>query len=471
MRTEGTVRGDDGEPSTLRAACQATAHALLELGYALPSVYLLLDGRLRCVEAIGYYQVVDGHPPGVGVVGGVVQAGRPRVIENVHSAPEFIAARPDVVAEACVPILLGGAVLGAVNVESVEALPGGVLNDLISAAARLSDWIGAHGGLPTPPLAQRLARVAVELTSLSVAADIVERTVTAATELSGMSSAALVRAGRGGWSVVAAAGPLAPSMKAWSGEHILTITDSVEAGTSSHVARGAIRPPAYDFLEQAGVAVFNAQPITVSGAVTGVLITADERHGVFERDDAATEREAVLELLAAQTAAALSMAKAVEDLRLLAISDSLTKLPNAAAFAADLEAAARAASSGRAPQQACLMIDIDNFKAVNDTFGHLAGDELLTALTAALGRSLRASDRLYRIGGDEFAALVLVTADQDGLSVGLRLVEAARLARATVSVGSSVVGPDARAVRVQADTALYLAKQAGRDTAVVYPAH
>ncbi|GAC1608307.1 MAG: hypothetical protein NVS3B26_04670 [Mycobacteriales bacterium] len=450
--------------ATLPDACAEAAAELVQAGYALPSVYLLFDGRLRCMIATGYYQVADGYYPGVGVIGGVVASGVPRVVADVGATPEFIAARPDVAAEACVPICHRGLVVGAVNVESTTALPASVLDDLGRVAAGLEAWLEAHGGMPSVSLSQRLARVAVELTSLTDVPTIVQRAARAAVELSEMSSAAVLHSGRQGWYVTAAHGPLADAIRRWPGAALAAIAGTVSAGMSCHITYGPDARARYQFLGDAGVASLSAHPMIVAGGVTGLLLTVDDRPPPATRDAAAVEREAVLELLAAQTATALAVTKAAQEWQRLAVTDSLTELPNAAAFSADLDRAAAACAAGRSHVQACLLLDVDDFKIINDTQGHLAGDDLLVALAAALQGQLRAPDRLYRVGGDEFAALLHgVDGPTGNGDIAQRLLRAARSQQATISVGVAPMGGQARQVRARADAALYAAKRAGRD--------
>ncbi len=102
---------------TVPAACEGLVDDLWEYG-GLPSVYLLVDGRLRCLAARGYFQVVDGFPPGTGVIGRVVATGEPVVIEDLGTTTHFIAAIPGINAEACAPVAVQGRVVGAVNIES-----------------------------------------------------------------------------------------------------------------------------------------------------------------------------------------------------------------------------------------------------------------------------------------------------------------------------------------------------------------
>jgi diguanylate cyclase (GGDEF)-like protein len=141
------------------------------------------------------------------------------------------------------------------------------------------------------------------------------------------------------------------------------------------------------------------------------------------------------------------------------VQDPLTRLRNAGAFTEDLP---RVVQLDR--PSACLLIDVDHFKAVNDTYGHPAGDRLLCELAEQLAANLRDEDVLYRIGGDEFAAILVHTSPAEAARVAQRLVDAARRVRTTVSIGVAMFGDGgAIAARHSADLALYEAKAAGRD--------
>ncbi|MCD9624002.1 diguanylate cyclase domain-containing protein [Rhabdothermincola salaria] len=164
----------------------------------------------------------------------------------------------------------------------------------------------------------------------------------------------------------------------------------------------------------------------------------------------------------------------------LALHDPLTDLPNRTLV---LDRAAhlleRAPRSGMVP--AALFADLDGFKAVNDTYGHAVGDELLKAVTERFRGALRQSDTLGRFGGDEF--VVLTESAPGGASVELvaeRLLEAVREPFVldtdpprSVVVGLSIgiaegVRPDADALLSDADLALYDAKESGRGRFVTY---
>ncbi len=153
--------------------------------------------------------------------------------------------------------------------------------------------------------------------------------------------------------------------------------------------------------------------------------------------------------------------------------DVLTGLPNRAAFYALLTEVLAAAGPGT--RTAALMIDLDDFKPVNDTFGHAAGDALLVEVGARLAGALRGSDLAARFGGDEFVVLLPELDDDAGAeAVAARILD--RLARpipvapgcstgARASIGVGIVlgaghGPDS--LLQQADAALYDAKAAGK---------
>ena len=124
---------------------------------------------------------------------------------------------------------------------------------------------------------------------------------------------------------------------------------------------------------------------------------------------------------------------------------------------------------------AVLMLDIDNFKALNDTYGHLAGDQVLSNLAAILLRSVRNVDFVARYGGEEFVVVLVETRSEAALQIAERirsLVETPRLAATnelisvTVSLGVAESHPDdsrPEDVLARADRAMYDAKHAGRN--------
>lgn len=154
-----------------------------------------------------------------------------------------------------------------------------------------------------------------------------------------------------------------------------------------------------------------------------------------------------------------------------AVTDPLTGLRNRAAFIDHLSHAVDRARR-EADRFGLLFLDIDDFKGVNDTFGHAAGDEVLRELGRRLHDVLRASEVPARLGGDEF--VVLVDSGNDLHSLADRVMEVLRepypiadLAMPiTVSIGIAEFpahGRSADALINAADSAMYRAKRAGRD--------
>lgn len=154
----------------------------------------------------------------------------------------------------------------------------------------------------------------------------------------------------------------------------------------------------------------------------------------------------------------------------LAATDPLTGCLNRRAFLDRLDSAA-AGTGG--PWVVCL-VDLDGFKGVNDRSGHAAGDDVLRAVTTALGGVVRETDTVARLGGDEFAVLAAAT-PEDSASLAARVRDAVAGAGAdrgvTASVGVTEVRPGDQADEVlsRADQAMYRAKGAGgnRVTALV----
>lgn len=160
--------------------------------------------------------------------------------------------------------------------------------------------------------------------------------------------------------------------------------------------------------------------------------------------------------------------------------DALTGALSRTALVQRFERAAAALADERAPV-AVLMLDLDRFKTVNDRFGHLGGDQVLTAFAAAVEGSLRTGDLFGRLGGEEFCALLPRTCEAEAMAVAERLRATVadlrpRLASGeevvfTVSIGVAVSDGEAQVrdwlvLLRAADAALYQAKAQGRDRVV-----
>jgi len=214
-----------------------------------------------------------------------------------------------------------------------------------------------------------------------------------------------------------------------------------------------------------------AVPLKASTRTLGALMLMGRR-GAF---DATASR--VLGVLANQAAAALSTIQMKDRIRDMAMRDGLTGLYNRRAFDDQLRHAL-----GREDRQkgrlGLVLLDIDHFKKLNDTFGHPAGDAVLRHTAHVVERHLRRADEAARFGGEEFALILPNTEEAGAVRLAERVqgaVEKAQLvfegARLSVTVSLGVAvwpsdGQDEEALIAAADRALYAAKQAGRNRVV-----
>jgi diguanylate cyclase (GGDEF)-like protein/PAS domain S-box-containing protein len=211
-------------------------------------------------------------------------------------------------------------------------------------------------------------------------------------------------------------------------------------------------------------------PLRVGTRVFGILTA------VFPTNAAIGPHEhLLLDTVASQLALALKNAYLLEQLEQRAHTDALTGLENRHRFLerarAEIE---RARRYGRA--LSLVMLDVDHFKAINDTRGHAHGDEVLRQLADALRVTSRLSDVVARFGGEEFVVLLTETAP-DGAAAFVERVRVALAARGeqgrplcTFSAGIANWGADHATIDQMlraADTALYAAKDAGRNTSKI----
>jgi diguanylate cyclase (GGDEF)-like protein len=162
-----------------------------------------------------------------------------------------------------------------------------------------------------------------------------------------------------------------------------------------------------------------------------------------------------------------------------AAHDDLTGLANAPTLQRDLE---RAIAQGTRYQHTVglLFLDLDGFKLVNDTFGHEVGDELLRTISTVIRRTIRDTDSVGRLGGDEFGVVLTQVASADeALAVASRIIRGIQASNAQseraldigCSVGVAIANPggtDAKTLLRHADAAMYQTKRRGRNGAQLY---
>ena len=238
-------------------------------------------------------------------------------------------------------------------------------------------------------------------------------------------------------------------------------------------ASGRLLPPGEAVHDPAALAV----PLADRDGPVGTLVLTAGRPGEWGDAD-----RGIAEALAGQAMVAYDNARLFSRVNELATTDSLTGVANRRHFFA-----LAAAVTADGPPVTALMIDIDHFKNINDTYGHQAGDDVIRGVAGRLGAAMPAGAVLGRYGGEEFA--LLVRGDAGDLGETLRAVVAGTPVPTrggpvpvTVSVGvARRCGPDAapdaappeelaEALLGRADGALYAAKRAGRNRVVAHPA-
>ena len=204
---------------------------------------------------------------------------------------------------------------------------------------------------------------------------------------------------------------------------------------------------------------------------TDYILRPFDRNELIARVPHAGAPQAAAGPLAGQLSASLS----------LALTDSLTGLYNRRYFTAHLEGLMARIAEG-AQGAAVLLLDVDLFKRVNDTYGHAAGDVVLREVAQRLARNVRSFDLVARYGGEEFVVVMPETALPIATMVAERLRaaiaekpiaigEIGREIPVTISIGIAVTlehGDSATGALARADEALYEAKASGRNRAITW---
>jgi len=222
-----------------------------------------------------------------------------------------------------------------------------------------------------------------------------------------------------------------------------------------------------------GIGSLSVTPLIADGERLGVLVCFFAGHA--EVDDHFLDLQQALGRQASQT---LVRVRLQRRLALLALHDQLTGVANRQLLQVSLDDALTLAATSLEPL-AVLFLDVDDFKGINDAFGHAAGDSVLVELASRLRGGVRAGDIVGRMGGDEFVALCPGADPSAAETIAQRILEVCRepiavadgVVTASVSVGISLFQPGsdpqptAQHLLVRADVAMYDAKRAGKDRA------
>lgn len=441
----------------LRAASRAVVEHLAATDLR-PSVYVERGGRLRCQALLGYRHLLDGFPPWTGIIGRTFAAGTPTILQDVRENAAYLQAHEGTVGEVCVPVSAGGRIVGVVNLEAPRPMSDLEVASVHHAAQVLGAWIARAGGLPPESASARLVRHSIALAGEHDLPAVGRALLAAAIDITPLTSAMLLsQSSRGeGFVFEAVRGPLASVLEHASPASIAALRTMTRDGCSAYTIAGASEGAAIDpdieALRQAGAVSLAVLPI---GQDRILAVASDEETSLD------TGHVELLELLAAQASACLRTAGSVNRLRAQAATDSLTGLGHHGTFHIELAEACGAGAVG------VIMVDIDDFKAYNDLHGHPEGDRVLRETVAALAQGLRAGDSLYRVGGDEFAALLPGVGSESALEIARRLhgCVTASETTLTVSIGAaaSTPGESTASLMRRADRALYTVKNDGRD--------
>lgn len=210
-------------------------------------------------------------------------------------------------------------------------------------------------------------------------------------------------------------------------------------------------------------------PLLAEKEVLGLIVLGDKRTAAYDDKQLQT-----LVIIGGQTAIAIANVQLYRKLKLSAITDGLTQLYNHRYFCYRAEVELdRAKRYGE--NLSMIMLDVDHFKQVNDRYGHLAGDEILSGVAGILNNEVRGCDMVARYGGEEFVVLMPQTGPAEAYHVAERFRIAVRdylfevddnSIQVRISAGVATFPADAGDLNTlikAADEALYAAKEAGRN--------
>jgi diguanylate cyclase (GGDEF)-like protein len=434
-------------------------------------VFLREHDRLWLLAQRGYDMVRDGYTLEQGVMARAIRAGRVQYVADVRRDADYVAATEGIVSEVAAPFGGSKPALGVLNVETRDrTLPREAGQLLGRLARRLGSLVDSAEGAPRLDLST-LARLFVHASSL--------RDVEAISELAARSLGRLLDL-ESAQVNVGAPGGSAELVSFWRRPD--STLEPLGLSSLARLAAAVDPSAACSLLDLRTVRLGRAAgrgrrgviwlPLRAGGGEVGILVGAARRPLAFELDQAETAK-----LLAAHAAASLDAASALARERRAAVTDPLTALLNRRGFedrfGLELERSERAGEP-----LSVIVLDCDNFKAINDRGGHEVGDRTLVAIARYFAAIVRAEDVVARLGGEEFAVLLPGAEPASALRVAERLrrgigqhVTDDRGRPIAASFGVATYPNDGRSatelVRA-ADQAMYLAKRSGKNQTIAF---
>ncbi len=443
-------------------------------GYSHVSI-LRREGDYLYLEAqVGYAQPTETLHISKGVVGRVVRTGKPVLLADVTKDRDYIATDPVVISKLAVPIGSDGQVLGVMNVESAASRPlsEADLDLCVSLAHQLS------AALRNAMLYVQARHAQDELRALYDAAKsissslelqvVLDSLVRVTCEAFGFEfGAILLMDDRSGDLVI----------EATYGYPVQIRAERVSAGKGvtgwvQQTGKPAIVPDVSADVRYVGLNEKSASeiavPVIIEGRVIGVFNVESTRLRAFGEHDLE-----ILTTLAGYATIAIANARLYEQTKRLAVTDGLTELYNHRYLYEAMQRTLDRCNHDNAPL-ALIMLEVDNFKHFNDTYGHQRGDEVLRIVADLLRKSSRPTDFVARYGGDEFMIVLPSTEKGTAQDVAERIrktVEAypfmlggSAVISVTLSVGvaaSPEDGATVDAIVEAVDRAQYTAKRTG----------
>jgi len=420
--------------------------------------------------------MLDGMPLDAGIMGRVARTGEPAFARDASTDPDFVDTGRNTVSEIAIPIRTGDRVVGVINVESDGSNP---LHNLDYEIIHiLANHIGIALSNRQLIASERETRLAME--TLQRVSTIVAETLDPEESLWRIARTLGESLGYPIVSLALLEGRLLVLRANYGYEpDSFPRVMSIDDGISGRVARtgrpvlleDVMTDPDY-VRESPEMTSEVCVPIRCNGEIVGVLNVEGTRERPVTEQDLR-----LLTTFAEHAGVLLHNARAYAALSREATLDPMTGVPNLRFFQQELQTQIERARREDKPLSLAV-IDLDDLKEVNDSHGHLAGDQVLRALAARMLQQLRGEDLLARYAGDEFVAILPGVNEDQALAIIRRLLDGARQQPfeiedgakidLSLSIGVATYPHDAESsidLLRAADMAMYLAKESGKNRA------